>query len=154
MTSPAPEIEVREKVEEMAIKQLIDDLDHAAMPTKSDVFTACGSSAARLRDHLRAVLASHATQAERLQAAEAEVERLKAENTMVHGVYRLTEARATTAEALVGELVEALTLARDRMKMLLPATLDGSDHPGATEYVIIYAEAALSKSTPNTGEQS
>jgi hypothetical protein len=57
----------------------------------------------------------------------------------------LAEARALSAEAQRDRMREALELARGRITMLMPADLPGSDHPGATQYVLSKVEAALSQ---------
>lgn len=61
------------------------------------------------------------------------------------------EARALSAEAQRDRMREALELARGRITMLMPADLPGSDHPGATQYVLSKVEAALSQRSGEEG---
>lgn len=52
------------------LEMMAVDLDYAAMPTKPDVVTLCGSQAARTRDAIRSLLSSYEAQGERLREVE------------------------------------------------------------------------------------
>lgn len=57
--SPTPAADDDRVREEVArVEALIEDLTYAAMPTKPDVVTLCGSTASQARDDLRAILAA------------------------------------------------------------------------------------------------
>jgi hypothetical protein len=49
------------------LEMLAVDLDYAAMPTKPDVVTLCGSQAARVRDEIRALLSERRKMVEALE---------------------------------------------------------------------------------------
>lgn len=117
-------------------------------------FFGIGAEFGRWEDYFRAFRPSAVLSLlTRIEALEAEVRRL--EVSVLDGAIsdRLDEAGspltwqevALSAEAQRDRMREALELARGRITMLMPADLPGSDHPGATQYVLSKVEAALSQ---------